>query len=107
MDVSEFLRDEFIEAWNRKTFRSISGSISVVRKAFNIPAVERNVNQKINEAFDSRTQERYQRTALRALVTQYVDELYRLSDSGRVINESIVMQAKTNLKSRGCPVQPC
>jgi predicted DNA-binding protein (UPF0278 family) len=107
MDVPEFLRDEFIEAWDKKTFRSITGSINEVRSAFNITAVDRNVNQKINEAFDSRTQERYQRTALRTLVSQYVDELYILSDLGRTINESITMQAKINLKSRGCPVQPC
>lgn len=107
MNVNEFLRDEFIVAWNAKTYRSITGYLNNVSNAFNITDVHSSVNKKINEAFDSTSQERYQKTVLRTLVQQYVDELYRLSDEGRNINDSIIRTAKSNIKGRGCEIQPC
>jgi len=107
MNVNDFLRDEFISAWYAKTSVSIVDYIVEVRSAFNISNIHDNVNIKINEAYDKATQERYQRNVLRELARQYADELYTLSDNGQNITESIILQAKSNLKGRGCEIQPC
>ena len=107
MEVREFLTQEFLTAWKERAGRDFPLSIREIERAFNVPAVNENVNKQINESRDRRFSERTQTVVLRSLTRQYVDILYSASESGRFINENTISRARIELKGDKCPVQPC
>lgn len=106
MDVYEILSSAFLSAYKTSTGSNFTGNLNDIASVFSITGIQQTVDRAISEASDPELAERQQTSVLRLLaqqfVTQYVSRLTEPSDARYSASE-----AKTALKSSGCPYFPC
>lgn len=107
MEVRNYLREEFLNAWKETSGRDFTGSLELIEKYFNVSGVNENVNRQINISENRLFSERYQRQTLRSLTKLFSEHLYFASDRGRFINENSIIAAKLELKTGKCDIHPC